>query len=208
MADQTPVTISESVLASSIGGSGTSGASPVPHDFLQNRAAIDLWDSDWNTGRYYWTVVGVRADGQDAMTPQEACSLHFRGEFRKTSVDPQLLENNTRRPYVTGLSPTGRLISAATNHTQFYGSPLVAWTASPAAAAYDVQWIRSQKQPKDWSSAGRLRTFATSAALPVGPGTWWYRVRGIDDSVPGNREMRWSAPNGVQVANPVFTVKG
>ena len=33
--------------------------------FLQNRAAIDLWDNDWPGGRYYWTVVPVGADGDD-----------------------------------------------------------------------------------------------------------------------------------------------
>ena len=141
------------------------------------------------------------------MTPQQAYADVFRGEFRKTSVEPQLL-NKARHPYVTGLSPTGHLVSASTRHSQFYGSPLVAWTASPAAAAYDVEWIRSQTRPKDWSSAGRLRTFATSAALRVAPGTWWYRVRGIDDSLPGNREMRWSGPNSVRIAKPTFRVTG
>ena len=57
MRDLTPAVASESVPARPVGGAGASGASLIPPDFLQKRAAIDLWDSDWSTGRYYWTVV-------------------------------------------------------------------------------------------------------------------------------------------------------
>jgi hypothetical protein len=202
MADGTPVTISESVLAKSIGGSGASGASPIPQDFLQNRAAVDLWDSDWSTGRYYWTVVPVEG-GHDVVTPQDQCQSGFRAEFKKTSVEPQLSRGG--RQFVTGLSPRGRLFSATTMHAAFYGSPLVAWTASPAAAGYDVEWSR---MPNQWSSARGLRTFATSAILPLSPGTWWYRVRGINDSLPGNEEMRWTAPSRVRIVRPTFSVHG
>jgi hypothetical protein len=203
MADRTPVTISESVPAKSIGGSGASGASPIPHDFLQNRAAIDLWDSDWSTGRYYWTVVPV-SGGRDVKTPQDECQKGFRAEFKKTSVEPLLGVGG--RPFVTGLSPRGRLLSARTPRDAFYSSPLVAWTASPAAAGYDVEWSRSRTQ---WSSAHRLRTFATSAILPVTPGLWWYRVRGVNDSLPGNQEMRWTThPSQIRIVRPTFNVLG
>jgi hypothetical protein len=202
MHDGTPVTVSESVLAKSIGGSGSSGASPVPHDFLQNRAAVDLWDSDWSTGRYYWTVVPVSGN-HDLVTPQDECQSGHVGEFKKTSVEPQLSDRGSR--YVTGLSPRGLLYTARTVHATFYGSPLVAWTASPAAAGYDVQWTRT---PNQWSSTRQLRTFATSAILPVGPGTWWYRVRGVNDSLPGNQDMRWTGPSRVKIVRPTLSVVG
>jgi hypothetical protein len=63
-------------------------------------------------------------------------------------------------------------------------------------------------------------TFATSALLdrkvvnqngaqrgPLPPGTWWYRVRGLDFSLPGTaRAMSWSKPVMVRIAKPKFSV--
>ena len=67
------------------------------------------------------------------------------------------------------------------------------WDAAPAAAAYDVEWSR---KPNRWHAAGHIRTPATSALLPVTGGTWWYRVRGINPSLPGSPKMTWSARCG------------
>jgi hypothetical protein len=202
MADLTPAKASEAVPATPVGGAGASGASLIPVDFLQNRAAIDLWDSNWPTGRYYWTVVPAGSGG-DADLPQDACQAGRRGEFRKTSVKPDLA--NGVVPFATGLSLGGRLISAATSRTQFYGGSLATWRPAPAAAAYDVQWSRNRYP---WRTAGHLRTFSTSAVLPLKPGTWWYRVRGINDSLPGNQEMSWTAPIKIKIAKPTFRVIG
>ena len=49
-------------------------------------------------------------------------------------------------------------------------------------------------------------TCATSVLLPVGPGSWWYRIRGIF-SLPGTaRAMTWSDPIELRVARPTFAV--
>jgi hypothetical protein len=41
--------------------------------------------------------------------------------------------------------------------------------------------------------------------LPVGPGTWYYRVRGIDFNLPeGVQQMGWSDPEKLVVAKPKF----
>jgi hypothetical protein len=54
---------------------------------------------------------------------------------------------------------------------------------------------------------GEKFTYATSALLPLEPGLWYYRVRGVNFSLPGSaRAMSWSAPVGVRVAIPTFTV--
>ncbi len=53
--------------------------------------------------------------------------------------------------------------------------PLIAWTPSTGAATYDVEW---SKTSYPWQKAGALQTPATSALLPLKPGTWYYRVRG------------------------------
>jgi hypothetical protein len=201
MKDLTPAATSESVAARPVGGAATSGASLIPPNFLQNRAAVDLWDSDWSTGRYYWTVVPVE-NGRDAELPQDACDEPGRrGEFRKTSVKPDLAQGVT--PFATGLSPSGRLFSATSSRAKFYGGLLVTWRPAPAAAAYDVQWSRNRYP---WKAAGQLRTFATSAVLPLRPGTWWYRVRGINDSLPGSQEMSWTGAVKIRIANPTFKV--
>ena len=186
-----------------VGGSGTSGTSLIPADFLQHRAAVDLWDSDWASGRYYWTVVPVGTDGRDLELPQDACQDGRRGEFRKTSVKPDLADGIV--PFATGLSPSGGLHSARSPRAQFYGGSLVTWNPAPAAAAYDLQWSRTRYP---WRVAGGLQTFSTSGSLPLKPGTWWYRVRGINDSLPGNQKMGWTAPVKIQIAKPTFRVIG
>ena len=46
-------------------------------------------------------------------------------------------------PFVSGLSPKGRLTSAATARPSFYGSPLVAWEPALGADQYQVQWSKT-----------------------------------------------------------------
>ena len=93
----------------------------------------------------------------------------------------------------------------ATSQTSFYGAPLVTWDAAPAAAAYDVEWSR---KPDRWHAAGHIKTPATSALLPLTGGTWWYRVRGINPSLPGNTKMTWSRKVRIQIAKPTYRVVG
>ena len=83
--------------------------------------------------------------------------------------------------------------------------PLVAWTPSTGATAYDVEWSRTSYP---WRKAGSLQTPATSAMLPLKPGTWFYRVRGINPMLPGSKKLRWSGPMRVQIAKPTFSVVG
>ena len=35
--------------------------------------------------------------------------------------------------------------------------------------------------------------------LPVTSGTWYYRVRGINESLPGNQKMTWSDNSRVTI---------
>ena len=186
-------------------------------------AKVDLWDRSWPSGRYYWTVVPVRAvvtpedavEYRETELPQDACQgqVAKAGQpaiaprvsvFGKQSAGPAPA-NAKQIPYATGLSPFGKLLSAATGKRSFYGSPLVAWTAAPSAVSYDVEW---SKTSYPWRPAGHLRTPATAAILPLKPGTWWYRVRGINESIPGNQKMQWSASARIEIAKPTFAVKG
>jgi hypothetical protein len=72
------------------------------------------------------------------------------------------------------------------------------------ASAYEVQW---SKKAYPWRPEGNIFTFSTSANLPLKPGTWHYRVRGIDLSLPtGSAQMSWSDRLGLVVAKPKFKV--
>ena len=276
--------------------------SPLPGTPKETGAPIDLWDSGWPNGRYYWTVVPaephlaanlstfvavqaksgdtdlvvndslgfgdlatvVVGDGetQELVTiervegrvfhlasplvffhevgervffaqslvdyheldmPQDACAAGRIGSFGKTN-EPAVTVSGA--PFVTGLSPTGRLVQAAGAKPSFYGTPLVAWKPALGADEYQIQWspTRYPWQPVDPVTKNRYEklTFATSALLdrqvvtpagaargPLPAGTWWYRVRGLDFSLPGTaRAMSWSKPVMIRIAKPKFTVVG
>jgi hypothetical protein len=172
-------------------------------------AQLDLWDSSRPSGRYYWTVVPVNKlkDGtfRDAMVPQDVCQHFATGAgvrwFRKNSHTPAVAS-------VTGLSPSGRLVSATSGATGFYGTPLVNWTPTSGAVGYDVEWAPNQgtRGAYPWRPAGSLKTYASSALLPLQPGTWWYRVRGVNPHLTGNTKMTWSTPKKIVITRPVFKV--
>jgi hypothetical protein len=194
---------------SSGGGTGTADAGV---------ARVDLWDSGWPNGRYYWTVVPVEVlpigkaakpeDSQpleyhDMSVPQDACESGRLGSFGKVSK-PVVAESST--PFASGLSPTGRMIAAATTSPTFHSSPLVAWEPATGATTYEVQWSKGAAYP--WKTAGSLQTHATSAVLPLTtPATWWYRVRGINPALPtGAQKMTWSAPVALRLTGDQYRV--
>jgi hypothetical protein len=239
---------------------------------------VDLWESGWPNGRFYWTVVpvlyvadngfpvaltaaaalgaptitvdapgftpgsaviGVGAGAEsvtvttvsgttltlaapltrphavaeavtptagslkyyDAETPQDTCAAGRVLEFGKTS---EPVVSSAGSPYASGLSPRGLLTAAASSKPAFYGTPLVAWSPALGADQYQVQW---SKTSYPWRKEGEKLTYATSAMLPLDPGKWFYRVRGINFSLPGTaRAMTWSKPVGLTVSRPTFTV--
>jgi hypothetical protein len=207
-ADLQPVTTTEGGTASGPTATGS--------------AAVDLWDSGWPNGRYHWTVVpvalpsGPTGSYQEVELPQEACSAGREGSFGKLS-DPVLVTDHattqyaTETPFASGLSTDGKLVAAAKPTPTFYGTPLVAWLPALGAASYEVQWGRSLYP---WKTEGSLSTAGTSALLEQGgaspvPGTWYYRVRGVDPFSAGPlKQMTWSDPVKILVARPVYKVVG
>jgi len=141
---------------------------------------------------------------QDLELPQDVCAAGRVMRFGKES-EPSLVASG--QLFATGLSSDGRLTSAV-HTTAFYGQPLVSWTPALGAEVYEVQWSKTQypftPQPTSTGTLG-LMTSATSVVLPVTPGTWWYRVRGFDYSLPtGAQQMSWSDPAKLVVAPPKF----
>ena len=197
-------------------GGSTSGASsstaPTGQATNDDWPQIELLESGWPNGRYYWTVVPVKqivkpsADGKsatlsyaDAELPQDVCASGRVLAFGKASV-PVVAGQGT--PYASGLSPTGRLI-ASTGSTPFYGHPLVAWLPVPGADTYEVEWSPTRYP---WRAVKRLAIDGgTATILPLTPGSWWYRIRGIDNALPvGHQTMTWSQPLQLTVARPKF----
>lgn len=213
LADWRPMVASESKTV-------VSSAPPVggPTDESQTivQARVDLPDIDFPSTRYFWTVVPVdfrvnpTYDGPpnlkqgyiDVESPQDACQSGRVMGFGKES-NPAETGARGGAPYVSGLSPNGRSLTASSRKPVVYSTPLVAWRPVTGATAYQVQWSRT-KYP--WRAAGMVKTFATSSLLDLTPGTWYYRVRGLNQTQLRRAEMAWSLPVRVKVVRPTFAL--
>ncbi len=171
---------------------------------------VDLWDVNWPSSGYYWTVVPVGLvqwpdqswHWQDLELAQDACAA---GRVARFGVSSQPSVTKSHTAYASGLSSTGKLISATKTNT-YYGEPLVAWTPAPVADAYEVQWA---KKVYPFTARGKRLTWDTSFVLPLKPGTWYYRVRGYDFNLPtGAQEMAWSQPVKIRVVAPKLRIVG
>jgi hypothetical protein len=198
------------------GGGGETGGGTTEADKVEAASLtpplVDLWDNGWPENRYYWTVVPVRwrpsitdpnlLEYQDTELPQDACASGRVFTFGK--VSEAVTATAGAAPYVSGLSTTGKLFTAARARPKVYGSPLVAWKPALGADSYEVQW---SKKAYPWTKTGGVETPSTSAALPLAPGKWFYRVRGISLALPvAGRQMSWSDPVALQVAKPTFRI--
>jgi hypothetical protein len=199
------------------GPTGSSGASGASGSSAAGVASVDLWDSGWPSGRYYWTVVPVvvHSDGvaddptgptpieyQDAAVPQDQCEAGDVMSFGKVS-EPVVTSSGT--PWVSGLDPSGREIASAAKVPVVHDLPLVAWEPAIGATTYEIQLSRKSYP---WKASWDQKTAATSIVLPLGMkdvGTWWYRVRGINPALPqGAQAMSWSAPVKLTITGDRF----
>ncbi len=182
--------------------------SPLSGDGASKSVKVDLPDVDAKTTRYYWTVVpvGISVDESGAFTyvdvdhPQDACEAGRVSTFAKLSR-PAITRSGGA--YVSGLTPKGRLLASAGATPVVYSSPLVAWRPVVAATAYEVEWSRSVYP---WRRAGHRITQSTASVLNLGPGRWYYRVRGLNPMQIGVSSMTWSKPVAVTVSRPTFRV--
>jgi hypothetical protein len=172
---------------------------------------VDLPDLDRDSTRYFWTVVPVAIivnpdtgefEYWDYESPQDACQAGRVAVFGKES-QPAITTSGT--PYVSGLSPKGRLLAQAGHRPTVYSSPLVAWRPVVGATEYEVQWSRTTYP---WRRQGSVKTVATSSVLNLPAGKWYYRVRGLNVAQVGTPAMTWSAPVAVRVVRPTFRISG
>jgi hypothetical protein len=174
---------------------------------------IDLWDREWPSGAYYWTVIPVtwilnslNADAfeyQDIQAAQDACSAGRVSRFGRTS---ERVPTAGKNAFVTSISPAGKIKSVAVNQSpHVYGNtPLITWTPALGADGYEVQWSRTRYP---FQKAGSVTTASTSTSLSLRTGSWYYRVRGVDTSMPsGAQGMAWSSVRKLKILRPKFRV--
>jgi hypothetical protein len=146
-------------------------------------------------------VTGSQVQWWDVELPQDACSAGRVISFGKESAP---VVAGTSSAFASGLSPQGRLVAAAAGTPKFFGAPVVAWLPALGADTYQVEWSR---KAYPWKAIARRTTQATASLLPVGPGTWFYRVRGVNSLLPGAAKgMSWSKPQQLVVSRPMFRV--
>jgi hypothetical protein len=169
-----------------------------------------LWDTDGPQGRYWWTVVTavpyLNADNQieyhDLNFAEDHCQAGERMAFGKTSA--VTVERASGVPYVSGLTASGNVSPATSSQPSFFGRIVVAWEPAPGATKYEIQWSKT-KNP--WKRAGRVVTPSSAAPLNLQPGVWYFRVRGIDKSIPSlSQGMTWSDPQYVRIRPRTFVV--
>ena len=172
------------------------------------RSARDLWDNDWTTGGYYWTVVAVADAASATAAASSTCRRTLapplawqRSADRATPRSPRRRTFPTRqgsRP-AAGCSPPQTNRRGSTERRSCRGSRL----SQPLRTRCSGARPRRSRRLR-----ARLKTRATSAVLPLTPGTWWYRVRGLNPGVPaGSTAMNWSSlPASLVVATPTFKI--
>jgi hypothetical protein len=201
--------------SSSSAGTGSTDASGSGAGLAQ----VDLWDSGWPSGRYYWTVVPVTIfaestdDGggsdtalayQDAAVPQDVCESGTMMNFGKVT---RPVVTSAGKPFVSGVAPKGRMVAAVRTQGSVYQLPIVAWQPAVGATTYEIELSRSLYP---WRSAKKLTTPATAITLPLtkfAAGTWFYRVRGVNGALPaGAQAMTWSAPIAIRITGDQFKI--
>jgi hypothetical protein len=198
------------------GGQGVtldaSGHLAVENETGDSTGRLDLWDRKWPGGTYYWTAVRVEmtfdpvtkvVGYKDAEDPQDACASGRMGSFGKVS---QAIPTDGTNAFITGLSRTGRMTSSRVSHSpRMWGTPLITWQPVLGAGGYEVQLSHSNNP---FQSVGNsILTPVTSVVLSPEPGTWYYRVRGLNLQMPsGARGMSWSNVRMVRIGKPSFRV--
>ena len=117
--------------------------------------------------------------------------------------DPVVTGAQGGAPFVSGLSPQGRLLASTQRRPLVFSTPLVAWQPATGATAYEVQWSKTRYP---WRPVGSKVTLATSTLLDLAAGSWYYRVRGLNQAQLRKAEMAWSRPVPVRIARPTFAV--
>jgi hypothetical protein len=237
MADLNSVTASENANATASASSGASSSSstttttststPPPASTgsastIVSAGAVELPDSGWPTGRYWWTVVpvyildvyaagasssdpGDAVEYHDAELPQDACKAGRVWPFALRSAP--VTTSAAATPYASGLSLGHRLVAAARRVPSFVELPLITWKPAIGAQSYEVELSR---HAYPWVVVKQQTSVVPSALLALSTsdrGRWYYRVRGVNVNLPANaQKMTWSNPVSIRISGNQFAV--
>ena len=138
---------------------------------------------------------------KDVAFPEDMCAEGQVISFGKTSEVVTTTESGVS--FVSGLSKSGKVVSASKQVPSFFQRIVVAWKPTVAATKYEVQF---SKKKKVWKTLKRKFTVGTQLQVKLLPGTWYYRVRGLDLTLPGRPGLTWSDPVQVTMIAPTFTI--
>jgi hypothetical protein len=174
MFDGTQVTTTESMAQATPttavpldGDSASSGSSGTPSgpsqlSLIGNLGApVDLWDTDWPNGGYYWTVVPVQAYSPGALTTNvsvpgaaaNATTISVSSAFEFSTGDTILIGNtgNQETATVTAASTTTLTLAAPLKFAHGPGEPV-------ERTGGNLQY-RDLELPQDVCAAGRVMRF-------------------------------------------------
>jgi hypothetical protein len=237
MADLSTVTASENSAPTGAAAGGAAPTAPAPAapstggttSTLVTTGQVELPDSGWPAGRYWWTVVpvqpveivpedaaaspadpaGAPADPaieyHDTELPQDACAAGRVWPFALRSAPVTTAAGAT--PYASGLVTGQRLVAAAKRTPKFVQLPLITWKPAIGAQSYEVE-LSHDRYP--WVAIKKQTSVVTSAVLPLTKsdvGTWYYRVRGVNPNLPANaQKMTWSSTVSIAITGNQFTI--
>jgi hypothetical protein len=228
MADLTAVTASEGAVSSSSSApsAGSSSGAAQPGQSSSGAAQpgqVELPDSGWPAGRYWWTVVPVAAqaivadpvlgptDGDlveyhETELPEDTCA---RGRVWPFGLRSAPATTTSTTPFASGLTAGKRLVAAAGRTPRFVAAPLVTWTPALGAQSYEIELSRHLYP---WVAVKKQTSVVTSAVLGLTKndrGTWYYRVRGVNPNLPANaQKMTWSGSASIAITGNQFVVIG
>jgi hypothetical protein len=133
---------------------------PLPSTPTETGAPVDLWDSGWPNGRYYWTVVGVEVRHVPVL------ATYLTVPAREGSTTIQLkgtigFADGTGARLGTGTTEELVVIDRLTEQTAELRSPLKFEHPVGEMFAYikDELEYRELESPQDACEAGRVGTF-------------------------------------------------
>ena len=137
------------------GASQTEAGSASVGDGTVELRRNSLWDLDWPSARYVWTAVPaipvITPDDEvlykDVVFPEDMCAEGKAISFGKTSEIVTTTESGV--PFVSGLSPTGSVVSADKDVPSFFQRIVIAWKPAVAATKYEIQFSPREEGLED-----------------------------------------------------------
>ena len=137
-----------------------------------------LWDLDWPSARYIWTVVPVvpqiipddpsnptegKVIYKDVVFPEDMCAQGKGFGFGKTSGVVTTTESGVQ--FASGLSPAGKVVSSGAEVPSFFQRVVVAWKPAVGATKYEDSVQPQEECVEDAQAEVHARHAAAGSSL-------------------------------------------